>query len=108
MGKESLSVFPHVTIEIDHTDELTQLFASLWGCEGLNGLDFLRYGHNPFTSDVITQILKFVGVEAFFSGVDLEPSLLEAVEHLFENNKMFCPRAFCNMQNGIDINTYCV
>ena len=52
---------PHVTIEIDHTDELTQFFASLWYCEGLNGLDFLWYVHNPVTSDVITQIVIFVG-----------------------------------------------
>ena len=47
-------LLPHVTVEVDHADKLTQLFASFWNCEGLIGLDFLRYGHNPLTSDVIT------------------------------------------------------
>ena len=44
----------HVTVEVNNSDKLTQLFASFWNCEGLNCLDFLRYGHNPLTSDVIT------------------------------------------------------
>ena len=35
-----------------------------WDCEGLNGLYFLWYGHKPVTSDVITQIVKFVGAKA--------------------------------------------
>ena len=54
----------YVTVEVDHTDKLTQLFASFWNCEVLNGLDFLWYCHNPVTSDVITQIVKFVGAKA--------------------------------------------
>ena len=35
---------PHVAVEVDHADKLTQLFASFWNCEGLNCLDFLWYG----------------------------------------------------------------
>ena len=66
------------------------------------------YGHNPVMSDVITQIVKFVGAKALFSGFDLDPSLLEKVEHLFEDSKMFCPRAFCNIQKVVDLNTHCV
>ena len=50
-------------IEFKHTDELAQLFAIFWDYEGLNGLDFLWYGHNTVTSDVITQVLKFVGAK---------------------------------------------
>ena len=76
--------------------------------EGLNGLDFLWYGHNSVTSDAITQIVKFVGAKAWFAGIEFEPSLLEAGEHLFEDSNMFCPRDFCNMQIFIDVNTYCV
>ena len=98
----------HVTVEVDHDDKLTQLSASFWNCEGLNCLDFLWYGHNSVTSDVITQIVKFVGNKAIFAGVDLEPSLLEAGENLLEDKKIFCPRAFCNMQKVIDVNTHCV
>ena len=64
MGKKLRALLPHVAIEVDHTNKLTQLFASFWNCEGLNGLDFLWYGHNPVTSDVITQIFKFVGTKA--------------------------------------------
>ena len=81
-------------IEVGHTDKLTQFFENVWNCEGLNDLNFFWYGHNPVTSDVITQIVKFV---------DLEPSLLEADEHLFEESKIFCPRDFCNMQKVIDV-----
>ena len=33
---------------------------------------------------------------------------MEAGEHLFEDNKMFCPITFCNMQKFIDVNPYCV
>ena len=99
---------PHVTIEVDQNDKLTQLFASFWDYKGLNGLDFFWYGHNLLISDVITQIVKFVGVKSLFAGVELEPSLLEAGEHLFENSDMFCPRAFCNMQKFINVNMYCV
>ena len=87
---------------------MTQLFAIFWDCEGLNGFYFLWYGHEPVTSKVITQIVKFVGAKAWFAGVDLEPSLLEASEHLFKDNKMLCPRAFYNMQKFIDVNTYSV
>ena len=64
MGQESQSNFPYVTLEVDHTDELAQLFAILWYCEGLNGLDFHLYGHNTVTSDVITQVFKLLGTEA--------------------------------------------
>ena len=99
---------PHVTLGVDHSDKLTQLFASFWNCEGLNCLDFLWYGHNSVASDVITQIFKFVGAKAIFSGVDLETSLLDAGEHLFKDRNMFCPRAFCNMQKFISVNTHCV
>ena len=74
----------------------------------MNGLDFIWYGHNSVTSDVITQIVKFVGAKSIFAGVDLEPSLLEAGEHLFGYSKMFCPRAFCNMQKFINLDTDCV
>ena len=59
-------------------------------------------------SDAITQIVKFVGAKTLFSGVDLEPSLLEAGEHLFEDIKMFYPGAFFNTQKVIDVNTHCV
>ena len=99
---------PHVTVEVDHPDKLTQLFASLWNYEGLNCLGFLWYGHNSVTSDVITQIVKFVGAKARFAGVDLDPSLLEAGGHLFEDRNMFCPRDLCNIQKVIDVNTHCV
>ena len=64
MGQEAQIILPHVMIEVDHTDKLMQLFASFWDCKGSNGLDFLWYGHNPVTSDVITQIVKFVGAKA--------------------------------------------
>ena len=101
------SILPHVIVEVDHTNKLTQLFASFWNCEDLNGLDFLWYGHYYGTSDVITQIVKFVGAKALFSGVELEPSLLEAGEHLFEESNMFCPRAFCNMKKVVNVNTHC-
>ena len=102
------AIFPHVTVEVDHADKLTQLFASFCNCEGLNCLDFFWYRHNSITSDVITQIVKFVGAKARFAGVDLEPSLLEAGEHIFGDRKIFCPRAFCNMQKVIDVNTHYV
>ena len=92
---------PHVTVEVNHANKLTQLLASFWNCEGL-------YGNNSVTSDVITQIVKFVDSKERFSGVDFEPSLLEAGEHLFEDSKMFFPRAFCYMQKVIDLNTHCV
>ena len=85
---------PHVTIEVYHTNELAQLFASLWDCEGLNGLDFLWYGHNTVTSGGIIQVFKLLGAEALLAGVDLDPSLMEAGKHLFEDSKMFCPRVF--------------
>ena len=87
-------------------DELTQFFASLWDLEGLNGLEFPWYGHNTVTSDVITQAFKFVGSEVLFSGFGLDPILMEAGGHLFEDSKMFCPRAFCDIQKVININTY--
>ena len=64
MGQETQSAFSHVTIEVEHTNKLTQLFVSFWDSEGLNGLAFLWYGHNHVTSDVITQIVKFVGAKA--------------------------------------------
>ena len=64
MEREAQSALPRVTVEVDHTDKLTQLFASFWNCEGLNGLDFLWYGHNSVKSDMITQIVKFVGTKA--------------------------------------------
>ena len=102
------ALLPHVTVEVDHADKLTQLFASFWNCEGLNCLNFIWYGHNSVTSDVITQIVKLVGAKARFAGVDLEPSFLEAGEHLFEDRRVLFPRAFCNMQKIIDINTHCV
>ena len=51
-------------IEVDHTDELIQLFASFWDCEGLNVLDLFWYEHNPVTSGVINQIVKFVSAKA--------------------------------------------
>ena len=76
---------PHVTVEVDHANKLTQLFEGFWKCEGLNGLDFIWYGHNSVTSDVITQMVKFVGAKARFAGVDLEPILLEAGEHIFKD-----------------------
>ena len=95
-------------VEVDHADKVTQFFASFWKCEGLNCLDFIRYGQNSVTSDVITQIVKFVYTEAKFAGVDLEPRLLKAGEHLFEDRKMLCPRSFCNMQKVINVNTHCV
>ena len=59
-------------------------------------------------SDIITQIVKILGAKAWFAGVELEPSLLEAGEHLFEDRKIFCPRAFCNIQKVIDVNTHCL
>ena len=99
---------PHVTVEVDHDDKLTQLFASFWNCKGLNCLYFLWYGHNSVTSDVLTQIVKFVGAKARFAGVDLEPRLLEVGEHLFEDSNMFYPRDFCNMQKVIDVKTHFV
>ena len=64
MGGMLRALLPDVTVEFDHTDKLTQLFASFWICEGLNGLDFLWYGHNSVKRDVITQIVKFVGAKA--------------------------------------------
>ena len=36
-------------------------------CKSLNGLDFLWHVKNPSTSDVITQIVKFIGVKAWFT-----------------------------------------
>ena len=80
---------------------MTQLFASFWDCEGLNSLYFLWYMNNPVTSDVITQIVKFVGAKALFAGVDLDTSLLEAGEHIFEDSKMFFQISFCNMQKVV-------
>ena len=74
----------------------------------MNGLNFIWYGHNTVTSDVITPIVKVVGAKACFSGVDLEPSLLEVGEHLFEDSKMLCPIAFCYMPKVIDVKMYCV
>ena len=47
-----------------------------------------------------------MGAKALFYGVELEPSLLEAGEHLFEDIKMLSTGAFCNMQKVIDVNTY--
>ena len=85
---------PHVTVEVDHNNKLTQLFVSFWNFEGLNGLDFLWYGHNPVTSDVITQIVKFVGAKELFADIDLEPSVLEEDENLFEDSKMLCKKDF--------------
>ena len=94
-------------IIVDHTNEMEQLFASLWDCEGFNGLDFFFwYGHNTVTSDVITQVLKFVGSKAWLAGVDLDPILLEAGKYLFKDSNMFYPRAFCDMQKVIDVNMY--
>ena len=49
-----------------------------------------------------------MGAKARFAGVDLEPIVIEVSEHLFEDSRMFCPRAFCNMQKVIDVNTHCV
>ena len=95
-------------VEVDHADKMTQFFASFWNCEGLNCLDFLWYGHNSVTSDMITQIVNFVVAKSRFAGVGLEPILMEAGEHLFDGRKMLCPRAFCNMQKFIDANTHCV
>ena len=63
MGQEDQIAFPHDTIEVDDTDKLTQFFAIFCNCEGLNGLYFLWYGNNSVTSDVITQIFKFVGAK---------------------------------------------
>ena len=54
----------YVTIEVDRADELTQFFAIVLDCEGLNGLNSIWYHHNPATSDVITQIVKLVGAKA--------------------------------------------
>ena len=59
-------------------------------------------------SDVITKIIKILGAKSWFAGVDLEPSLLEAGEHLFKDSKIFCTRAFCNMQKFINVNTHYV
>ena len=42
------------------------------------------------------------------AGVDLEPSLLEAGEHLFEDSNMLCPRDFCNTKKVINVNTHYV
>ena len=75
----------HVTVEVDHTNKLTQLFLIFWNYEVLNVLHFLWYGHNPVTSDMITQIVKFVGAKALFSSVDLDPRILEAGEHVLMN-----------------------
>ena len=108
MGRELRALLPHVTVEVDHADKLTQFFASFWNCKGLDCLEFLWYGHNSVTCDVITQIVKFEGAKARFAGVDLEPSLLEAGEHLFEDSKVLYPRAFLNMQKVINVNTHCV
>ena len=77
------ALLSHVTIEVDHTDELMQLFLSLWEFEGLNNLDCLWCGHNTVTSDRVTQLLNFMVTKALFFGVDLEPSLLEAGKHIF-------------------------
>ena len=74
----------------------------------MNGLNFLWYRHNSVTIYVITQIAKFVGAKARFAGVDLEPSLLEVGEHLFEDRQMFCSRAFFNMQKVISVNMHFV
>ena len=64
MGKKLIIIVSHFTVEVDHTDKLTQFFASLWDCEGLNVLDFIWYGDNPVTCDVITLIVKFVSAKA--------------------------------------------
>ena len=85
-----------------------QLLASLWDCKGLNGLDFIWYGHNTVTSDVITQVLNFVGSKAWLAGVDLDTRLMESGKHLFEDIKIFCPRALLKMQKFIDVNMYSV
>ena len=61
MGQESQSAFAIFHIKVEDSDKLTLLFASFWNYEGLNSLNFLWYGHNPVTSDVITQVVKFVG-----------------------------------------------
>ena len=63
-GARLRALLPHVTVKVDHADKLTQLFAGFWNCEGLNGLNFLWYGHNSVTSDVITKIVKLVGAKA--------------------------------------------
>ena len=57
-------IFPHVTIEVYHTNKLAHLFVIFWDCNGLNGLDFIWYEHNPVTSEVITKLVKFVGAKA--------------------------------------------
>ena len=84
------------------------MFCEFLGLRGLEWPQLSLVWANPVTSDLITQIVKFVGAKALFSGVDLEPSLLEAGGNLFKDSKMFCPRAFCNMQKVIDVNTYYV
>ena len=81
-------------IEVDHTNKLTQLFESFWDCKLLNSLDFIWYGNNPVTSDVITKIVKFVGAKALFAVADLKTRLLEAGEHILEDSKMFFPIFF--------------
>ena len=72
----------------------------------MNGLDFIFYGHNTFTSDVITQVFKFVGTKSLFADVDLELILQEAGENIFNDRKMFYPREFCDTQKVIEVNTY--
>ena len=80
-------ILPHVIIEVDHTNKVTQLIASFWDCKGLNGLEIIWYLHNPVMSDMITQMVNFVGAKALFSGIALEAILLEAGEHIFNDSR---------------------
>ena len=79
-----------------------------WDCEGLNSLNFFlvwAYPRHEWRDNSNSQICER---QITIFGVDLEPILLEAVQHLFKDSKMFCLRAFYNMQKFINVNTHCV
>ena len=49
-----------------------------------------------------------MGAEAWLAGVDLEPSIMEVGKHIFKDSNIFFPRAFCDMQKVIYLDTYSV
>ena len=54
----------------------------------------------------IPKKVKLMCAEARFAGVDFEPRLLEAGEHLFKASNMLYTRAFCNIQKVVNVNAH--
>ena len=107
MGQEAQSAFVTChNISWSYRWTYANIYKSLWLQETLNCFDFFWYGNNTLTSDVITQVFKYVGNEAWLAGIDLETSLLEARKNLFKENKIFCSRSFCDMQKFFNLNAH--